>query len=322
VFELLLSAAVTLLAAPVVLRVMRRRGIIDVPNHRSSHSIPVPRGGGLACLAGATVAIVWFAIDGQSVAWGLAVAVVLLTLVGLADDARSLPALSRLAAQVAAGAGIGWAASGGWWICVGAVVAPIIVNVVNFMDGINGITSLTMAVWGVTALAVGSDRDITALALLGAIAAGSALGFLPWNAPVARLFLGDSGSYLFGGIVAAGVVFGWSSGAPVVPLVAPLTLYLVDTGVVFIKRAHRGDSLFEAHREHVYQRLTSELGLSHLSVALAVAALSASMTVAWLSAVIWVPLVVPALLGGLYLAAPRLLSSRSTAGAAAPRCAE
>jgi len=247
---------------------------------------------------------------------------VILTLVGLADDLRSLPALSRLAAQVGAGAVIGWAAGGGWWIGVGAAVAPLVVNVANFMDGINGITSLVMSVWGFTTLAVGIDRDLPTLTLLGAIAAGSALGFLPWNAPVARLFLGDSGSYLFGAIVAAGVVIGWSIGAPVVLLVAPLTLYLVDTGVVLVKRAIRGDSLFEAHREHVYQRLTSGLGLPHFSVAVGVAVLSAAMTVAWLSPTMWVPLVSTVLICGAYLAAPRLLSSRLKLGAAAPRRAE
>ncbi len=320
--ELVASAVVTLLAAPGVLWVLRRRNIVDVPNHRSSHAFPVPRGGGLACLAGATVAVVWFAAHGRPVAWVLVAPVVILTFVGLADDVRSLPALSRLAAQVGAGALIGWAAGGGWWIAVGAVVTSLVVNVVNFMDGINGITSLVMTVWGVTALAVGSDRDLPTLALLGAIAAGSALGFLPWNAPVARLFLGDVGSYLFGAIVAAGVVIGWSSGTPVVLLVAPLTLYLVDTGVVLVKRAVRGDSLLEAHREHVYQRLTSGLGLSHLSVAVGVAVLSAVTTVAWLSTTMWVPVVATALICGAYLAAPSLLSSRSRSGAAARRGAE
>lgn len=167
----------------------------------------------MACLAGSAVAVVWFAVRGGSVAWGLVIPAVLLAFVGLADDARSLPAALRLVAQVAAGAAIGSAAGGGWWICVGATVAPLVVNVVNFMDGINGITSLTMVVWGVTARAVGTDRDVPTLALLGGVAAGSAFGFLPWNAPVARLFLGDSGSYLFGAVAAAGIVIGWSSGA-------------------------------------------------------------------------------------------------------------
>lgn len=266
--------------------------------------------------------MLWFVAQGQPASWGLLVPAALLAFVGLADDVRSLPALTRLAAQVGAGAVMGWATGGAWWICVGAVVAPVAVNVVNFMDGINGITSLTMTVWGVTAFVVGQGHDAALLALLGAVAAGSALGFLPWNAPSARLFLGDSGSYLFGAIVAAGLLTGWSSGAPVVLLVAPLTLYLVDTGVVLVRRAHRGDSLFEAHREHVYQRLTSEVGLSHLVVALGVALLSAVITVAWLSAMPWLSVVSTALICGIYLGAPRFLGSRSPSGTTVEGSAE
>ena len=97
---------------------------------------------------------------------------------------------------------------------------------------------------------------------------------------------------------------------------APLTLYLVDTGVVIVKRALRGESLFEAHREHVYQRLTSEVGLPHLTVAIVMALLAAAMTVAWLAPAVWVPLVSSAFICGAYLAAPRLLS-RSDGNASA-----
>lgn len=285
---------------------------MDVPNHRSSHTIPVPRGGGLACVAGIAVALIVARAQDRAVPWLLVVIAALLSVVGFADDRRSLSTSFRLVAQIGVGALMGSVVSGGWWIVLGAIVVPSVVNIVNFMDGINGITSLTMTVWGVTALAVGNAHAIPSLSAVGAFAAGSALGFLPWNIPTARLFLGDAGSYLFGAIVAAGLLLGWSRGAPVILIAAPLSLYFIDTATVLAKRALRGASVFEAHREHAYQRLTSISGLPHTAVSLAVAALSAVITVSWLAHAIWVPLATTALACGLYLSAPRLVEWRLT----------
>jgi UDP-N-acetylmuramyl pentapeptide phosphotransferase/UDP-N-acetylglucosamine-1-phosphate transferase len=146
------------------------------------------------------------------------------------------------------------------------------------MDGINGITSLIIICWGITALLVGRAHGLELLSVVGAVSAGSALGFLPWNAPVAKLFLGDVGSYLFGGLVAVGLLLGWIGGVHTVVLIAPLALYLADTGTALTKRALRGDSLVEAHREHIYQRLVREAGLSHLAVAVTVGVTSMCIT--------------------------------------------
>ena len=313
--EFLVTLAVTFVAAPLASRQLLARGFLDIPNHRSSHTTPVPRGGGLACLAGAAAGVLVAHTQGREVPWLLVLLVVALTAVGFADDRQGLSAVFRLAAQVAAGATMGWALGGGYWILVAAIVVPVVVNVVNFMDGINGITSLTMAVWGITAFAVGHAHAVLPLSVVGALTAGSALGFLPWNAPTARLFLGDSGSYLFGALVGAGLLIGWSEGAPVVLLAAPLTLYLTDTGTVLAKRALRGDPLFEAHREHVYQRLTGASGLPHVAVSLAVAALAAAMTISWMAHALWIPLATTALACSLYLLAPRLVGRGTTPAA-------
>lgn len=304
--DFLVSVAATLIAAPFVRRLMLGRGIVDVPNHRSSHATPVPRGGGLACLVGTAVAIVVAHAQGRGVPWLLFLAGAFLSVVGFADDRGDVSAIPRLAAQIAAGALMGWAVGGGWWIGLGGIVVPAVVNVVNFMDGINGITSFSMICWAVTAFVVGHRQAIPMLSLVGALAAGSALGFLPWNIPKARLFLGDAGSYLFGALAAAGLLIGWSSGAPVVVLAAPFSLYFIDTSTVLAKRALRGDSLFQAHREHVYQRLTTESGLSHTLVSLAVASLSALITLSWMAPVIWVPLTTTFMVCSLYLLTPRL----------------
>lgn len=103
---------------------MRSRGVLDIPNHRSSHVSPVPRGGGVACLTGAVLAALWAAAAGEGVTWWLVVPAVALSAVGLADDVQSLPVSARLAGQIAAGAVLGLA-YGGWWIWAGVIAAPL-----------------------------------------------------------------------------------------------------------------------------------------------------------------------------------------------------
>jgi len=275
---LLVGLVVTAATAPFVRRVMQVVGIMDIPNHRSSHVAPIARGGGLACLSGVLVGLAVAQMQGRQVLWVAVLAVVLLAVVGFADDRRGLAATPRLAAQLASGLIAGAAIGGFYFALTAALVVPAAVNVVNFMDGINGITSLIIICWGITALLVGRAHGLELLSVVGAVSAGSALGFLPWNAPVAKLFLGDVGSYLFGGLVAVGLLLGWIGGVHTVVLIAPLALYLADTGTALTKRALRGDSLVEAHREHIYQRLVREAGLSHLAVAVTVGVTSMCIT--------------------------------------------
>lgn len=319
---LLVSFVVTVSLAPLVRTALLRRGVLDIPNERSSHGIPVPRGGGIASLGGTLVALVFVAFRHEDAPWLVLAVAGALGLVGLVDDYKSLPATVRLAAQIAAGTIMGAFVGGGWWVALGAVAIPFIVNVVNFMDGINGITSLTMAVWGATALVLGQTQAVPSLSLVGALAAGSALGFLPWNFPAARLFLGDVGSYLFGGIAAAGLLIGWHGGVPVVILAAPLTLYVIDTMTVLAKRVVRGDSLFVAHREHVYQRLVNDSALSHAVVSLTVGGLSIIITVAWLPGSYLLGTIVTALVATAYLLSPRVLARRLAFGTDTSRKAE
>lgn len=299
--------------APLVRRLMREHGVVDIPNHRSSHIVPVPRGGGLACLGGVVGALVVAQAQQYDVPWIAVFSAVLLAAIGFADDRFSLSATPRLAAQFGCGAVAGAIIGGIWVALASAIIVPAAVNVVNFMDGINGITSLTITCWGVTAMLVGRADGLQQLSVIGTVTVGSALGFLPWNTPVAKLFLGDVGSYLFGGLVAAGLLLGWIGGARPLLLMAPLAIYLADTITVLVKRAFKGDSLFEAHREHVYQRLVNQLGLSHIIVALIVAILSACITIA----VAFIDTVTAAcisglLIGGYLLVIPltKMMSSR------------
>jgi UDP-N-acetylmuramyl pentapeptide phosphotransferase/UDP-N-acetylglucosamine-1-phosphate transferase len=282
VAELVVSYAVAAIAMPLALRVLLHHGVLDVPNHRSSHVAAVPRGGGVACLAGVLAGLAVASAQHQDVPWFAVLGAVALAVVGLADDRGALSAASRLSAQIAVGVLVGASVGGGWWILAGTICIPVAVNVVNFMDGINGITGLNMAAWGFVAMAVGYTQGSTSLEVVGAVTAGSTMAFLPWNVPVARLFLGDVGSYLLGAMVGIGIVIGAHQTSSDVVLLAPLSIYLADTGTVLLLRALRGENLMAAHNQHVYQRLVSGAGMSHSVVAVFTVVLASLITVAWI----------------------------------------
>jgi UDP-N-acetylmuramyl pentapeptide phosphotransferase/UDP-N-acetylglucosamine-1-phosphate transferase len=256
----MVSTATTLAVAPIVRCLLVRHGSMDIPNHRSSHTVPVPRGGGIACALGVAAGIAATgraALVPRRTSLGLAA----LTLTGLADDQIGhLHPVVRLVVQALAGASFGPAVP---LIPASSLATAGVVNVVNFMDGINGISGGTAIVWGVYALSAGREVQDPMLQTIGATTAGAGLGFLPWNAPKAQLFLGDVGSYLLGGLMAAGITH--ASPRPTVAwrVAAPLLPYAVDASQALIRRALSGEPLTEAHRGHVYQRLVDERGLSH-----------------------------------------------------------
>lgn len=138
------------------------------------------------------------------------------------------------------------------------------------------------------------------------VTTGSTTAFLPWNAPVARLFLGDVGSYLLGALVGIGVVIGASQMSSVVVLLAPLSIYVASTGTALVRRALRGEQL--THRQQVYQRLVSETGMSHSTVAAVTVVLAVVITLAWVpgSPLLGVPLTLTVL--ATYLASPAALA--------------
>lgn len=308
----LVALLVTPLAALGIRWLMVRMGVIDIPNSRSSHTRPTPRGGGLACVVGVLASGVAAEAMGLEVPWSLIGAAFALSLVGFADDSHGLGALSRLAAQGAAGACMGWAVGGGWLMVFGAGIALVVVNSVNFMDGINGMTSLSVAVWGVTAWLVGLAAGVGDLWVLGAAAAGAALGFLPWNAPSARLFLGDAGSYLFGALISAGILMGFANHASPLVLAAPLAIYLADTGTVILMRVHRGGPVLTAHREHAYQLMVRHPGVPHLLVSGLVAALAAIITTAVSTTPIWMAVPLAVVISAAYVVLPRIAARRET----------
>jgi Fuc2NAc and GlcNAc transferase len=297
-----------------------RSGMLDRPNERSSHSLPTPRGGGVAIVIASGIAILALALlrvvephlATALLGGGIAVAVV-----GFLDDRHHVSVRVRLAIHVAAAV---WALL---WLCWGLVVGGrqecfnslgIIfgvlavvwtLNLVNFMDGIDGIAAseAVFVAWSGCGLALyGGEPGSAAISL----AFGAAcLGFLLWNWPPAKIFMGDAGSGYIGFVIAVVALDAAARGAVALSVWAILGgVFIVDATVTLIRRMIAGESLHVAHRSHAYQRLARRWQ-SHRRVTVAVVminlfwllpwATAASLHpnwTAWVMAVALVPLVV------------------------------
>jgi UDP-GlcNAc:undecaprenyl-phosphate/decaprenyl-phosphate GlcNAc-1-phosphate transferase len=275
--------AIVLAAEPSTIALLRRRGMIDVPGGRSSHSVPTPRGGGapvaLGMLAAASIVV---ASGLLTEGLALALAVAFFGLLGLADDLRGLPAVARLALQAAGAAAVAALLVlplplPPYARVVVAVLAACwlvgFVNAFNFMDGVNGISGAHAIIGGVAyACLAGWRRDGFGVTAGLALAVGAA-AFLPWNAVRARVFLGDVGSYSIGATLAVLAIRLITLGVPVGAVVGPVALYLADVAWTLQRRARRGERLLEPHRTHVYQRWC-DAGWSHVEVTLLTSALT------------------------------------------------
>ena len=278
------AAAVSWAVVPLVVVAARRLDIIDRPVARSSHSVPTPRGGGLAILAGAGAGL---AVAGTATElWPLAIAVTAVSAVGLVDDMMQLRPEVRLCVQVASAAAL--AVGAGYRIAIldgemafaglPALLLTIIwltgsTNAFNFMDGINGIASTQAIIWGVTLAVLFRARGDFGGASIAIAVAAAAAGFLPWNFPKARVFMGDVGSAALGFAFAALAVRYSRGGGSLSAAVLPFLPFLLDTTATLIRRAMKGERLMSAHRSHYYQLLVVS-GWSHASVTALWAALA------------------------------------------------
>lgn len=268
-------AAAVLAAALVLTGWLRRwladRAILDRPVERSSHRVPVPRGGGLAVMA--ALGLGWLILAWHGAPAGTLT--VLCAAAGLAvlswrDDVGGLPVAARLAAHGAAVL-VGLTALGGPVFqgvlppLADRVIAGLLwlwfVNLFNFMDGIDGIAGVETAALGIgmaAVLAIATTGDDGTAALALAVAA-AALGFLRWNWHPAQIFLGDVGS------VPLGYLLGWlllllaGKGLWAPALILPL-YYLADASITLAWRAARRAPIWQAHREHFYQRALAHDG--------------------------------------------------------------
>lgn len=252
----------------IVLGWLERRAILDHPVERSSHQIPVPRGGGLALIPLALFAWLMLVLAGMAPSGtSLIIAIsALLALVSWRDDVGGLAVAWRFLVHVVAVA-LGILTLPPSALVFQGLLPPLLdraaalllwiwfLNLYNFMDGIDGITCTETIFLGlgtamVLLLADAGDDDAPMLALA---AAGGAAGFLRWNWPPARIFLGDVGS------IPLGFVMGWlllamaAKGLWAPALILPL-YYFADATLTLLMRIGRGERIWQAHRQHFYQR--------------------------------------------------------------------
>lgn len=288
----LLAACVLSVVLIIVLRPLLQRYALARPNARSSHKIPTPQGGGIAVVLAAlicTSAGLYFSglSDALSGLPMLILGAVGLGIVGAVDDIRPLPAVVRLAFQIAAvaavmaGAGVGpvfpFLPISVEWLFI--VLAGVwFVNLVNFMDGLDWMTvaemvpvTLALAIFSVFGW-LDPTTGLVAAGLLGAL-----LGFAPFNRPVARLFLGDVGSLPIGLIVGFLLYRLAGEGGLAAALLLPL-YYLMDATLTLLRRLMRREKVWEAHRSHFYQQATDN-GWSVKSVVGCVALLNIALAV-------------------------------------------
>ena len=298
------TALVACALTGLVRRYALRRSILDVPNHRSSHTVPTPRGGGLAIavvLLGGTAGATLAHVVAGPVGWAIVVGGTAVAAIGWLDDRRGVRASIRSLVHFAAAGWVVFEAGGlptlrvgGLSIelgVVGGVLAAFAIvwltNLYNFMDGIDGIAGVEAVIvggmGGALALAAG-DRSIATVALL---TTGAAAGFLVWNWPPARIFMGDVGSGLLGFVFGALAILSERAGAVGVPAVLWLVLlgtFVGDATITLVRRVARGERWYEAHHSHAYQRAVQS-GWTHRRTTLSVAGLD--LLLAGLAAFAW-----------------------------------
>jgi UDP-N-acetylmuramyl pentapeptide phosphotransferase/UDP-N-acetylglucosamine-1-phosphate transferase len=258
---------VALIAARLLLVPAARRLALDAPNERSLHERPVPRTGGLAIVAGIAAGCA-LALPGVAATLGAALA---LAVISFADDIYGLPTLARLGAQLAAAAAVvafqlGYSEPVLFTVFVLAIAWYA--NLYNFMDGSDGLAGgMTVIGFGAYAIAAQVSGAGPFAALCASVAAAAA-GFLVFNFPPARLFMGDAGSVPLGFLAGALGVYGWSRG--VWPIWFPLLVFapfVCDASLTLLRRLLRRERVWQAHREHYYQRLV-RMGFGHRGTAL------------------------------------------------------
>ncbi len=304
--------------------------IVDHPNHRSLHEHPTPRSGGLAIIAALLVALVLSLVlgglaDRTPFYWILS-GILILALVGFMDDSGHLSAWWRLGSQFisalllfAAGWNVEFLVFPGlslnlWWpVSLGLSVLMVVwlINLFNFMDGMDG-NAGGMAVIGFTGYSIlGLQAGAAEFTLVSSCIAAASAGFLVWNFPPARIFMGDAGSSVLGFLVAALGL--WGVAEELFSLWVMLILFspfIVDASFTLVRRLLRGEKVWQAHREHLYQRLV-QLGWGHrttvlwmyiLMLASAISAIMMSaMTIGgqWLFILVWVVIYLT-LIGGVF----------------------
>jgi UDP-GlcNAc:undecaprenyl-phosphate GlcNAc-1-phosphate transferase len=280
------AAAVVLITTPVVMKLARRAGAIAAPGPRRIHREPVPSWGGIALALG-VLGVAWaaFLLPGPAqqlelrALVGLTLASVPILALGLIDDRHGTPPLAKLGIQVCAalvlahfGYGVplltnpmGGEVATRWFdIPLTVLWVVAVVNAINLIDGLDGLASGVVLIAAMTLWWVGRTHQDFYVMFLAAPLAGATFGFLRYNFPPARVFMGDTGSQFLGLALAAISLLENRKGTATVTLLFPLVAMgvpVADSVFAFVRRLVSGRPVFRADSEHIHHRLL-RLGLS------------------------------------------------------------
>ena len=298
-FSLILLANATFLAALVLTGMMRRYALhaqlIDHAGDRSAHDSPTPRGGGASIVLATIAALMvspWLLGVPLDAAIGLDGGGAIVALIGWLDDHGHVRPIIRLAMHVAGAAWLIW-----WvgpfplgqlffwnpeWNLAASILSAFfivwMINLYNFMDGIDGLAAgeAVATTLGGAVLLVGAGMASVPTIAPALILAAATLGFLPWNWPPARIFMGDASSGFLGFMLAAlAIVMGHLTPQLGYAWAILPGVFIADATVTLVRRLLRRERIHVAHRSHAYQRWTRRIG-GHLPVTMAV------LTVTWL----------------------------------------
>lgn len=291
----LFFAAVVLLISFALTWLLRRyalgRSLLDIPNARSSHSVPTPRGGGVAIVIAFLLAVLVSVAAGLvevSCGWALIGAGSGVAILGFLDDHGHIAARWRLLGHFCAALWALYWLGGlppvvlfgstfdlGWFGHVIAIFYLVwMLNLYNFMDGIDGIASVEAVTVCLGACLLYWLSGSVSYALLPLLLAMAVLGFLIWNFPPARIFMGDAGSGFLGVVLAVFSLQAASFSAQWLwSWIILLGVFVVDATFTLVRRLIRGDKVYEAHCSHAYQYAARQFG-THLPVTLAVMAIN------------------------------------------------
>ncbi|MDN0118469.1 glycosyltransferase family 4 protein [Yersinia frederiksenii] len=275
-----------------------KNNIIDTPNSRSSHVIPTPRGGGVAIVVSFLIGIILFYFQGYLTLLptvGLIISGGIIALVGFWDDHGHIAARWRLLAHFSAAAFLLFCLGGFPVLTIsdytidlglfgslfGLLFLVWMLNLYNFMDGIDGLASAEAVTACISAIVIylisGNHIELNSYLVLWLLAS-TVLGFLLWNFPPAKIFMGDAGSGFLGLIIGSlAISAGWIETKFFFCWLILLGLFIVDATWTLVRRVLGGFKVYEAHRSHGYQ-IASRKFKRHLPVTL----LAIAINVVWL----------------------------------------
>ena len=289
----LASVAVMLVCTPLAMRFAVRIGALAQPGERRIHSAPVPTLGGLAMIA-AVLAVAWASrvlpgaaatLDSMPLL-GLTLAALPVAALGVWDDTRGASPWTKLLVQSGAALVLVWFGFGiplftnpltGESVAAGAWNAPLtvlwvvaVINAINLIDGLDGLASGVVLIAAATLWWVGRTHFDFYVMFISSLLIGTTLGFLRFNFPPARVFMGDTGSQFLGLTLAAASLLENRKGTATVALLFPLVALgvpLVDSVLAFVRRASSGSHVFGGDADHIHHRLL-RLGFSQRGVLL------------------------------------------------------